>query len=360
MQRLKRALTNALLFIFISALSFEALSALTILTGIFPARVPSYTVPSFKPFWIVESPDFGVWHAPNARQVHVTACYSIVYHSNSHGARDIERPLNDQKSRTIVLGDSFIEGFGLKNEDRLTNLLEERTGIPHLNFGSSGGVGPAQYFQIYRHLAKSFSHDGVIVGILPDNDFLDNDIEHARRHNDPNYRPFFVKQDEGYTLEFLNKSSLGTPERDKRRAFRQGLRNILRNFTFSANAIDYFKGMSKYWFADVPSAFAGKRGYSGYYDATEEQIHRVEFVIRKLVAEAAPRKVRIVLIPRLSDIATYKTLGPSELAQRFSKIAEVTDLLPVFARHQNPEKLYNQCDGHWSADANKLAAESLN
>lgn len=359
MRRLKTSLINCLILLVSVLIGFEALSAIAILTKTIPANVPSYLAPTFKPFWTVENPHFGVWHAPNAEHVHVTACYSLRYQSNSYGARDQERPLISEESRVLVLGDSFIEGFGLERKARLTELLEDQIRIPHLNFGTSGGFGPAQYLQLYRHLAKPFSHDEVLVGLLPDNDFLDNDLEHARANNDPGYKPVFVQDQDRYRLEIMNKDALGTPERDNRRAFRRGLRNIARNLTFSANAIDYLKAMSKVWSSTGPLAYANNREYSGYYDATAEQVRRVTFVLNELVDEAAPRPVRIVLIPRLSDIATYQQRGPSSLAEIFSEITSVVDLLPVFADHPNPEKLYNACDGHWSAAGAALAAESL-
>lgn len=359
MRRLKTSLVNFLILIASIVVAFEVLSAIAILTKIIPANAPSYVVPTFKPFWTVENPHFGVWHAPNVEHVHVTACYSLSYRSNPYGARDQERPLKAEEPRVVVLGDSFIEGFGLERDARLTERLEAKINIPHLNFGTSGGFGPAQYLQLYRHLAKSFDHDEVIVGLLPDNDFLDNDAEHARANNDPGYKPVFIPDSDRYKLEILNKDALGTPERDKRRAFRRGLRNIVRNFTFSANAIDYLKAMSKVWSSTGPLAYSNNQGYSGYYDATAEQIRRVKFVLTELVNEAAPRPVRIVLIPRLSDIAIYQQRGPSPLAEVLSEITSVVDLLPVFATHPSPEKLYNECDGHWSATGAALAAENL-
>ena len=359
MRRLKTTIVNFVILLFSLVVALEALSAIAIITKIIPANAPSYITPTFKSFWTVENPHFGVWHAPNADHVHVTACYSLHYQSNSYGARDRERTLISEVPRVVVLGDSFIEGFGLKRNARLTDRLEDATSVPHLNFGTSGGFGPTQYLQLYRHLAKSFSHDEVLVGLLPDNDFLDNDPEHARANNDPGYKPVFVQDQSGYKLEIMNKDALGTPERDKRRAFRRGLRNIARNFTFSANAIDYLKAMSKVWSSTGPLAYSNNQGYSGYYDATAEQIRRVKFVLNELVKEAYPRSVRIVLIPRLSDIATYQQRGPSPLAEMFTEITSVVDLLPVFATHPNPAKLFNGCDGHWSSAGAALAAENL-
>lgn len=359
MRSLKPTLLRICAVVISAMIAFEALSALAIMTKIIPANAPNYVIPTFKPFWTVENPHFGVWHAPNAKHVHVTACYSLTYQSNSYGARDREHPIVSNEPRTIVLGDSFVEGFGLATDDRLTEGLEAKTGVSHLNFGTSGGFGPTQYLQVYRHLAKSFSHNQVIIGLLPDNDFLDNDPNHARIHNDRNYKPVLVKDGDSYKLQILNQDTLGTPEKDKRRAYRRGLRNFLRNFTFSANAVDYFKAMSTIWFSESDLIASNTNRYSGYYDAKPDQIKRVAFALNAIVAEAAPRSVRIVLIPRLSDTVRFKTSGPSSLADTFSEITEVIDLLPIFAAHPNPERLFNDCDGHWSAEGVELAISQL-
>ena len=359
MRSLKSTLLRICTVVISATIAFEVLSALAIMTKIIPANAPSYVVPTFKPFWTVENPHFGVWHAPNAKHVHVTACYSLTYESNSYGARDREHPVTFNESRTIILGDSFVEGFGLAKDDRLSEALERKTDVPHLNFGTSGGFGPTQYLQVYKHLAKSFSHDQVIIGLLPDNDFLDNDSAHAKIHNDKNYKPVLIEDGDSYKIQILNEEALGTPEKDKRRAYRRGLRNFLRNFTFSANAVDYFKAMSAIWFTDSDLNTSNINGYSGYYDAKPYQIKRVAFALSAIVAEAAPRPVRIILIPRLSDIARFKVSGPSALADTFSEITEVTDLLPIFAAHPNPVRLFNNCDGHWSAEGVNLAISQL-
>lgn len=54
---------------FSAFIAFEILSAAVILTKIIPANALGYVIPTFKPFWTVENPNFGVWHAPNAEHL---------------------------------------------------------------------------------------------------------------------------------------------------------------------------------------------------------------------------------------------------------------------------------------------------
>src|SRR5258708_2724871 len=123
---------------------------------------------------------------------HQGGCFSVQYTTNSYGARDVERSLHFSKPRTVVLGDSMIEGLGLADQDRLTNILEKDTGREYLNFGTSGDFGPLQYALLYKTLAAKFDHDTVVVGLLPDNDFHDMSPEWGKVHHADRYRPYFA------------------------------------------------------------------------------------------------------------------------------------------------------------------------
>jgi hypothetical protein len=118
-------------------------------------------------FWVDVDERFSVWHIPNASHRHKKACFDVEYRANSYGARDIERVKVSDKKRVIALGDSFTEGNGVAREDRLTNLLEKETGLEHLNFASSGGFGTTIHYLVYKHLASQFSHESVLINILP-------------------------------------------------------------------------------------------------------------------------------------------------------------------------------------------------
>ena len=61
-------------------------------------------------------------------------------------------------------------------------LIEEWLGVPVLNFGASGNFGPLQELLIYEEF-KHLPHQGLIIYVLPDNDFTDNDLEVWRNKN---------------------------------------------------------------------------------------------------------------------------------------------------------------------------------
>ena len=120
------------------AVSAELASMVLVHLKSWPSARPTYHLTPYR-FWTDTNPAFGIWHRPNGHFVHQEGCFSLEYSTNSYGARDVERSLHSSQPRAVVLGDSIIEGFGLADQDRLTNILEKRTGREHLNFGVGGG-----------------------------------------------------------------------------------------------------------------------------------------------------------------------------------------------------------------------------
>ena len=162
-----------------------------LLAELWPSSKPTYHV-NYNSFWADINPDFGVWHRPNGHFFHQGGCFNVQYTTNSYGARDVERSLHSTQPRTVVLGDSFVEGLGVADQYRLTNILEKETGREYLNFGTGGDFGPLQYALLYKTLAAKFDHNLVLVGVLPDNDFRDMDPAWGKTHHQGRYRPYYA------------------------------------------------------------------------------------------------------------------------------------------------------------------------
>ena len=129
-------------------LAFELGFAIAVETGWVRTPRPSR---SGSGFWKGQYPVFGVWHAPDAVRQHTSRCFRVEYRTNSVGMRDVERSRLSRTPRVAVLGDSFLAGWGLHESERLSNLLERETGIPHLNFAMAH-FGPYQALLAYRKL----------------------------------------------------------------------------------------------------------------------------------------------------------------------------------------------------------------
>lgn len=308
------------------------------------------SLPPGADYWWSGHPELGMWRYPNARWEHLTACFQVTYETNSVGARDVERPERADGSRVVVLGDSFLEGWGVPLEARLSSRLEAATGVPHLNFAMAH-FSPYQELLAYRGLAGRYDHDAVLVGLLPANDFLDAELDLAATIADSYlYRPYLVGEPPDYT------------HWDHREP---ALRALLRRNSFAANAA--LAAQSR-WTASrlnadgpVLEAPPGKTP-SWFYDFRESHAARLAAVLRMLAEEAEGRPVAVLLLPIAYDLDRYASSGPAPLADRLRASLEgtsvrIVDLLPAMAGSGTPaQDFFLSCDYHWSVVGNAVAA----
>lgn len=293
-------------------------------------------------------PAFGVWHYPNVELPGIR--------TNSHGMRDRERSFESGgASRVALIGDSFVEGYGVPDGQRLCDHLERLSGREHLNFGCSGGFGPLQEALLYETLALRFEHDRVFLFCLPDNDFED-----LVRGDSQRYRPYLEADGSGgfrvvYPLAFEARERARPPSWSKR------LRLAARNHSRFLNALGQVR---------LEHAFPGLERADPSYDRVEPELaEQLLHCYERLITAAAPRPVWIFVIPRRADFvasARGRLLGraPALLADwaRGRPGVRVVDLLPLFerelaARELSAGDLFLPNDGHWSPLGNRLAAE---
>ncbi|MFN8390139.1 MAG: SGNH/GDSL hydrolase family protein [Bdellovibrionota bacterium] len=312
-----------------------------------PISTPSYSLSRWRggTVYVETDPAFGVWHLPNLNTRAEVSCTNVSFRTNTYGARDSERSLFGPK-RTVVLGDSFVEGMGVEESDRFTNVLERETGGEFLNFGTAGYFGPTQYLMLYRALASKFEHDTVLVGLLPANDFLEDDISYGREILPDRYRPYFVGAYPEYRLEYYQ------PERPKAGIDRFWLRHLLREFTWVANAWDSFKFRR-----------FRRSGYSGYFDYSSEQFERLRYVLQLLRKDSAGKRLVVVTLPQTNDFLRARTELPP-LPERMTNLAaeigfEYLDLLEPLPESEVDIRGMSLCDGHWNATGHGRAARLL-
>lgn len=306
----------------------------------------------------------GVWHYPNASLRHVTVDFDVTYRSNSYGAQDIERSKkSDASRRVVVLGDSYVEGFGVSRESRFTELLEKRTGIEHLNFGCSGCFGSIQEWLLYDNLASTFDHTDIFVFMLPFNDFGDNDPKDfpAKR-----YRPYLRKTDTGFEVYYP------VTFEQRQRVFRNWgviIKNTIDNHWYLANLLRWMTRQAKQKIQPQnKESVAVVNRYDRFRDI---DLERLLFTYEQIVKKAGSRRVTFFTIPSKEDYYWAKKNGYNfrlvqqlnEFAKRFPN-AQYIDLLPLFLAHARDHKLdfddYNHAhDGHWSAKGHTVVAEMI-
>ncbi|NQV35510.1 MAG: tetratricopeptide repeat protein [Phycisphaeraceae bacterium] len=115
--------------------------------------------------------------------------------TNSHGQRDRERTVQkpDGVTRIILLGDSVVEGYGLREADTLSSQLEHlyaNESIEVLNFGVSAYCTRAEV-ELLKVKALQFDPD-VVVLVFVENDF-DNFNREAFALEEAIHRPALAK-----------------------------------------------------------------------------------------------------------------------------------------------------------------------
>jgi hypothetical protein len=319
-------------------------------------------------FWADLNPDFGVWHRSNATFKHEGSCFEVTYATNSYGAIDSERSIRSTEPRVIVLGDSMLEGYTLKRSDRLSDQLEQKTGIAFLNFATSQVFGPVQYLLAYETLASKFDHEAILVGFLPDNDFTESSWEIGRKIWYKRYRPYFVGEDGHYELTYFNRDALNVP-RGTDDWLHKPFRYVWDN-TSTMRALRRAYFLLKYQIIEKnkiarAAGTLNSTSISYYFDYDEKDFALVRFILERLMKSAGKRTLILVTIPLMRDLLNLRDRGQPPLPARFEQLSKelgfiYVDLLPTFAADPgNWERYYHTCERHWTREANAIAAGVL-
>lgn len=317
--------------------------------------------PVSRTFWRDINKDFGIWREPNDAYVHRLLCFEATYSSNSHGARDRERNFQSKNTkRVVVLGDSFVEGYGIEREHRMTDLLEEETGIEHLNFGLSE-AGSIQEWLLYKTMASKFDHTDVFVFTLPDNDFRDNN---PKGKPEKIYRPFLKKAGDSYEVYY----PVPFEEGDRYRKSLSDSRVIYNRFSNNVYLLNIAR---RFIDAIGEEVYLNRTKTPSYNNYSEEDLDILLYTYRQIVNEAEGKNVYIFTIPRPMDFKYYQRNGYNfRLVKGLKDFtnenenAYFFDLLPYFISYAEKHGLHYKdffmtCDGHWNNLGNRVGKEAV-
>ncbi|WP_296381210.1 hypothetical protein [Winogradskyella sp.] len=363
--QLKKGLKKLKILTLIFGITFLLLE-LTLATYIriadYKIELPTYTFDNTQGFWFDINKDFGTAHLPNDSYRQKKTCFDVLYKTNSHGFRDKERQINSENKRVVVLGDSFIEGIGVEQEERVTGLLESETKIPHLNYGLAGNFGPTQYYILYESLAKQYTHDAILVSILPSNDFIDDDYQINLKVGGNRYRPFFDGTYPNYSIVY----HLDSIEKSQAIPSKQSVLNkFLKNFTYSYNMYAYLKAQRNVALLPEDKILSEKEVPS-YFNYSNEQFNRMKFALEQIKTVANDRPIMVFSIPIYKEIEDYRLHEKNPLGKDLktfcdSQNIEYLDLLPKTDNLTLDEckSLFLNCDGHWSEKGNRFAKDQI-
>lgn len=358
-----RKIKNILLVTLITYLLIELVCFVFIKTKFRSAHFPQFSFQynyTAYDFPIAEINDhWGTWHYPG-KYVEKKQCFESVYNINSYGARDKERSRSGDTGRIVLLGDSFMEGYGLNEPHRFSDQLEILAQKEVMNF-ACGYFTPTQEYLVYKHLASSFDHNTVIIGILPFNDLVEDDTSFHEQDKFVHYQPYFESNGSGYQLIYredkLSKSTFNKAGYAAlQNTAKERLNRFLKEFSFWYNIYQFIR-------TSKPSVNKMEKPYSGYYDFTEAQLKKLEFILGQLKKTSGARSVIVLTLPVQNDFLRHNGSGIPPLADKLKTFCLANDigyedLLGEFAKKvKNPAELYFNCDGHWNEKANQMAAE---
>jgi lysophospholipase L1-like esterase len=127
--------------------------------------------------------------APHADTPHRSSEYDYVFRTNSLGLRGPDRPVAKPPGtrRIVVVGDSFVAGWGVAEEHLFTSLLEQRLNAAGsvslrtevINVGRTG-TSTIRELDLYEHIGRRFSPDVVVLAVFLGNDVAEIVEEHDR------------------------------------------------------------------------------------------------------------------------------------------------------------------------------------
>lgn len=328
-------------------------------------------------FFIDTDKPFGAWHYTDITTRHIGPGWNVQYKFNKEGARDKERTPESQSQRFLFLGDSFIEGYGIKQKDRLSDKVESKLGVESLNFAVSG-IGQTQMRLVYEYFGEKYDHDAVFISFYPYNDFKDNDYRLRKVLYGNRYRPYTVKDSLGnYQLEYYLPSPEDSDyyfEKVGPRSIRSQIAVIIRSddsirtkiyrlfteFTYSGSKIKEIVESRVQLKND--SILPDDEFHLEHNEELSWEILRYELSLIKGMAEE--RSIFLMLIPNIYDFEYKNKHGQKSYVQ--TKLKELSNDLGIhlvdFLKEMDPKnyrKLYIKNDDHWNRRGNELATKIL-
>ena len=158
---------------------------------VFPGYVPSAGIE--RNFFCQFDGEIGWIPLPNISGQHQRHGFSAFVHQNQFGLRgpdSMAREKTSTRKRTLVLGDSYVWGYGVDQQWVFTEPNVHHSETELINFGVSG-YGTDQEYLLYLREGVLFDVDEVVLVVTPYNDVENNLADEQYRH----VKPYFTLSD---------------------------------------------------------------------------------------------------------------------------------------------------------------------
>jgi hypothetical protein len=314
---------------------------------------------------------------------------------NHYGFRGTAYPYQrSDKQRIVVLGDSFVWGFGVENQDLFTTIIEQNTDplIEVVNLGISG-YGTDQQLLMWNIIGQKFNPDHLFLVILPATDCFENITNVAYNYPKPVFRSDAKGQ---YHLtntpvpqipsRAWSNSSEATGQPTAHALGRLAARSALTASLL--NALSREPALRRQLEEKSILPFYRLGGQSEpmlYYDPPpllmQQSWHVTRSLLQTLNQQAIQSKITFTVVVAPSISQTYDNLwdrftvekskpantqwqrdAPQQQITAFCRQQniQVIDLLPTLGQaSQNHRYLYFRWNGHWTSAGHRIVAKVL-
>ena len=314
----------------------------------------------------------------------VTPEYRTILHRNASGLRGSDRQYSKPQnvSRIIVLGDSFVDGYTVRTEDRLTEVLEASLGgqFEVINLGVSGYSTDQELLMLEQEGWK-YQPDVVVLAFYF-NDVWGNASSYLG-NNVNTKKPFFARDASGE----LRLSNVPVPYPAVSLHERMELYDLIRTVVKGNHWLHQLA--TKVGLAYDARHSSGKAaGVAGYwalllddefkvYETTESPDVKKEWAItqallRRMKLETEQRGVPLVVfyVPTRVELSPEEwrnthlppAYDPGEVARRLAGICKAEGLPYIDPSDRFKESaitMYYANDPHWNAAGHHLAGQML-
>ena len=375
--KVKRLVLN-LILLFITIILFLFLFEI-ILRLFYPQPINPGFIPTHERDTFAEYDKLLGWKLkPNFEGVFFSSEYNIYIKNNAQGLRMSNNiSLEKSKYRIAFLGDSYVWGHGVNENDRMSNILEnELKNIEVLNFGVSGYTTDQYYLQL-KNIVLRFDPDMVIIG------FYANDLEDAGNNIMQGYpKPLFKIKNN--SLELTN---IPVPKRESisKREY-SSLKKVDLYLSSKSHVYVFFKPVlfkiydltkndkySRYKITTYEVPVVKKvysEEYQGYKELNDKLYCEISSLLKEknvpLVVVNIPVKVHIFpedfneILRKLNlNQDDYDLNKISNMLSELSKNCNFyfIDLYPYFLDYKEKKDLYYKYDVHLTQEGNKYTAE---
>jgi hypothetical protein len=328
--------------------------------GVFRLLNPDYGLRgrNERGFFSAYDADLGWAPKKNFMGIHEKDGFAVPVHQNQFGLRASKNLLMKNpaaKRRIIVLGDSYVWGYGVGDIDIFTALDLSHYGVELINFGVSG-YGTDQEYLLYKKMGKDFEVNEVTLVITPYNDFMNNIEGKQYGYKKPYFK---IANDQ---LQLISEHVQPYPLKN----IRSWLNENLFAFNYINSLVRNFKQSLE---SRKKGASAPKQAVLNSGSVTDPDRYSIELTIRivddlRNLVESQGRKFSVVFIPYKVHINKNINRNHPMVPLFADKLHEkgIEYLEPFFIFSQPDEKktsLFNQGDNHFSAAGHALFARAL-